>query len=56
VVSVTELLFYLLIGYEFWIASLHDHPDYERQTKARRRSAEVSPDLPVATPGAEAPL
>jgi cytochrome bd-type quinol oxidase subunit 1 len=56
VVSVTVLLFFLLIGFVFWIASLHDKPDFERQTKARRRSAEVSPDLPVATPGAEAPL
>jgi cytochrome bd ubiquinol oxidase subunit I len=56
VVSVTVLLFFLLIGFVFWIASLHDKPDFERQTAARRRSAEVSPDLPVASSGAEAPL
>jgi len=58
VVSVTVLLFFLLIGLVFWIASLHDRPDFERRTKARRAGApgaeagEVSPDLPVATPGA----
>jgi hypothetical protein len=56
VVSVTVLLFFLLIGLVFWIASLHDRPDFERRTKARRAGAhgaeagEVSPDL--ATPGA----
>ena len=58
VVSVTVLLFFLLIGLVFWIASLHDRPDFERRTKARRAGAhgaeagEVSADLPVATPGA----
>ena len=40
VVSVTVLLFFLLIGLVFWIASLHDRPDYERDPKRRR---EVSP-------------
>jgi len=40
----------------FWIASLHDKPDFERQPTARRRPAEGSPELPVATPGAQAPL
>jgi hypothetical protein len=29
VVSVTVLLFFLLIGFVFWIASLHDLPDFE---------------------------
>ena len=28
VVSVTVLLFFLLIGVVFWIASLHDRPDF----------------------------
>ena len=53
VVSVTVLLFFLLIGVVFWITSLHDRPDFERRTKARRRhsSGEVSPESPVATPG-----
>jgi hypothetical protein len=30
VVSVTVLLFFVLIGVVFWIASLHDRPDFER--------------------------
>jgi cytochrome bd ubiquinol oxidase subunit I len=56
VVSVTVLLFFLLIGFVFWIASLHDKPDFERQPNPRRRPAEVSPELPAAASGAEAPL
>jgi cytochrome d ubiquinol oxidase subunit I len=53
VVSVTVLLFFFLIGFVFWITSLHDRPDFEGQARARRRkgSGEVSPELPVATPG-----
>jgi cytochrome d ubiquinol oxidase subunit I len=34
VVSVTVLMFFVLIGIVFWIASLHDRPDYQRRTKA----------------------
>ena len=30
VVSVTVLLFFILIGVVFWIASLHDRPDFDR--------------------------
>jgi cytochrome bd-type quinol oxidase subunit 1 len=33
VVSVTVLLFFLLIGVVFWIASLHDRPDYAERSK-----------------------
>src|SRR4026209_809829 len=33
VVSVTALLFFLLIGFVFWLTSLHDKPDFQRQTK-----------------------
>jgi hypothetical protein len=53
VVSVTVLLFFFLIGFVFWITSLHDRPDFEGQARTRRRkgSAEISPELPVATPG-----
>jgi hypothetical protein len=29
---VTVLEFFLLIGVVFWIASLHDRPDFERRT------------------------
>ena len=32
VVSVTVLVFFLLIGFVFWITSLHDRPDYEGRT------------------------
>jgi cytochrome bd ubiquinol oxidase subunit I len=53
VVSVTVLVFFLLIGFVFWLTSLHDRPDFEAQTKARRRrgSGEVSPEFAVETPG-----
>jgi len=33
VVSVTVLMFFVLIGVVFWIASLHDRPDYHRRTE-----------------------
>ena len=33
VVSVTVILFFLLIGFVFWITSLHDRPDFERKPK-----------------------
>jgi hypothetical protein len=33
-VSVTVLLFFLLIGLVFWISSLHDRPDFKRETRA----------------------
>ena len=31
VVSATVLVFFLLIGFVFWLASLHDRPDFERR-------------------------
>jgi hypothetical protein len=34
VVSVTVLVFFVLIGGVFWIASLHDRPDFNRGTKS----------------------
>ncbi len=48
VVSVTVLLFFLLIGFVFWLTSLHDKPDFERQTnkpRLRHGSGEVPPEL-----------
>ena len=53
VVSVTVLVFFLLIGFVFWITSLHDRPDFAGRTGARLRqgSGEVSPEFPAATPG-----
>jgi cytochrome bd-type quinol oxidase subunit 1 len=38
VVSVTVLEFFLLIGVVFWIASLHDRPDYKRRARLRQGS------------------
>src|SRR5262245_29260421 len=34
VVSTTVLMFFVLIGIVFWIASLHDRPDFEERNKA----------------------
>ena len=48
VVSITVLAFFLLIGVVFWIASLHDRPDFERRPKARRH---VPPELAVEAAG-----
>ena len=53
VVSATVLVFFLLIGFVFWLASLHDRHDFAGRTGARLRqgSGEVSPESPLATPG-----
>jgi cytochrome bd-type quinol oxidase subunit 1 len=52
VVSATVLLFFLLIGFVFWITSLHDKPDFVQQAKPRRRHhGEVSGELAVEAPG-----
>jgi cytochrome bd ubiquinol oxidase subunit I len=53
VVSVTVLLFFLLMAVVFWISSLHDRPDFKETAKARRRhgSGEVSPELAVGAAG-----
>jgi cytochrome bd ubiquinol oxidase subunit I len=63
VVSVTVILFFVLIGFVFWITSLHDRPDFERRStslvpepgsaeaRLRRGSGDVSPESPVPTPG-----
>jgi cytochrome d ubiquinol oxidase subunit I len=50
VVSVTVLFFFLLIGFVFWLSSLHDRPDFERSASSRFPHA--SPELPATTPGA----
>ena len=49
VVSVTVLIFFLLIGFVFWLSSLHDRPDFEARARVRR--GDVSPELAVATSG-----
>jgi cytochrome bd-type quinol oxidase subunit 1 len=49
VVSVTVLLFFALIGLVFWIASLHDRPDFSETTApAHRGSNEISPQFAAA--------
>jgi cytochrome d ubiquinol oxidase subunit I len=61
VVSVTVLLFFLLVGFVFWITSLHDKPDFEseteREARARRRqgSGELSPKFALEAPGEHGP-
>ena len=45
VVSVTVLMFFLLIGVVFWIASLHDRPDFERRTKTIPRTGAHEAEL-----------
>jgi cytochrome bd-type quinol oxidase subunit 1 len=48
VVSATVLLFFLLIGFVFWITSLHDRPDY---ADTNREGSEIPPEFAVAVPG-----
>ena len=46
VVSATVLLFFLLIGFVFWLASLHDRPDFEERARVpegRQGSRRSSP-------------
>jgi len=38
VVSVTVLMFFLLIGLVFWISSLHDRPDFGKKARTREDS------------------
>jgi cytochrome bd-type quinol oxidase subunit 1 len=47
VVSVTVLLFFLLIGFVFWISSLHDRPDFEARGPVPE-GEKVPPELGVA--------
>jgi len=48
VVSVTVLLFFLLIGVVFWITSLHDRPDFEGRTTGRPHHGEDEAHRQVA--------
>jgi hypothetical protein len=46
VISVTVLMFFALIGFVFWITSLHDKPDFVPHTKpVREHSGELSPEF-----------
>ena len=42
VVSVTVLIFFALIGFVFWLSSLHDRPDFPRRTKEKKEIASVA--------------
>jgi len=50
VVSVTVLLFFVLIGVVFWITSLHDLPDFKRRPRLGEATAsdeDVAPGVPL---------
>jgi cytochrome bd-type quinol oxidase subunit 1 len=53
VVSVTVLFFFLLIGFVFWLTSLHDRPDFQRAPSTGPGlgpATGVGPDFVAATP------
>jgi cytochrome d ubiquinol oxidase subunit I len=39
VVSVTVIGFFLLIGFVFWISSLHDRPDFQPRVRSRLKES-----------------
>ena len=43
VVSVTVLAFFLLIGFVFWITSLHDRPDFATGTNEAGHAPPLAP-------------
>jgi cytochrome d ubiquinol oxidase subunit I len=49
VVSVTVLLFFALIGFVFWITSLHDRPDFEQRSRVREDADDATPALSPGT-------
>jgi cytochrome bd-type quinol oxidase subunit 1 len=56
VVSVTVLAFFVLIGFVFWITSLHDRPDFERRARLQKgsgpsRAASTDGDIPPELAG-----
>ncbi len=53
VVSVTVLIFFVLIGFVFWVSSLHDRPDFEDRARLRRGDAdpELAGGAPTLTSG-----
>jgi cytochrome d ubiquinol oxidase subunit I len=54
VVSVTVLIFFALIGFVFWLSSLHDRPDFEER-RAHVPHGKTPPELAVATSGERGP-
>ena len=53
VVSVTVLIFFALIGFVFWLASLHDRPDYVAGTSEVRHAPPMAPAVSEAVSQAE---
>jgi cytochrome bd-type quinol oxidase subunit 1 len=53
VISVTVLAFFLLIGFVFWITSLHDRPDFEQRTSEVPHAPRLAPDVTAAAREAE---
>jgi hypothetical protein len=53
VISVTVLAFFLLIGFVFWITSLHDRPDFESRTSEVPHAPRLAPDVTAAAREAE---
>ena len=53
VVSATVLVFFVLIGFVFWLASLHDRPDYKpgKEASLHHGSGAVLPEFAAETPG-----
>ena len=55
VVSVTVLIFFGLIGFVFWLSSLHDRPDFGESTRLAGvhgvKADGLPPDVAVATSG-----
>ena len=52
VVSMTVLLFFLLIGFVFWITSLHDKPDFEpSKVRVPEGSGAVAPGFALKASG-----
>ena len=48
VVSVTVLIFFVLIGFVFWLSSLHDRPDYKGRKGQPAHGPLLSPDVAEA--------
>ena len=49
VVSATVLGFFLLIGFVFWISSLHDRPDFQARTTASRLKESIDGERVTVT-------
>jgi hypothetical protein len=53
VISATVLAFFLLIGFVFWITSLHDRPDFEERTSEVPHAPRPAPEMTAAAREAE---